>query len=213
MHKNYNSGLWYSSDQIGGFNTVLVLGYQRSGTSMVAGVLHSLGIHMGDELIEPEFVYEDDKLGKAMKRSFGYKPIINDYNARFNLWGFKRQGCNLQMAKRIKHFKMPLVIHITRDINAVSKRTSSLFGKPFRKHFMQDLKRQFDISKAAINLQCPVLFCSYEKIILNPESFIDMLLNVLDMQIDENLYAKIVNSISANPAHYLDASPIKVVVH
>lgn len=44
---------------------VIVLGFHRSGTSMIAGILHKLGVHMGNDLImgttehNPKGYYED----------------------------------------------------------------------------------------------------------------------------------------------------------
>ena len=46
---------------------IIVVGTGRSGTSMVAGVLHALGVHMGDKLIGPT---TDNPLGHWEDREF-----------------------------------------------------------------------------------------------------------------------------------------------
>ena len=50
---------------------VLVAGTGRSGTSLVAGILQRLGVHMGDEFPEPwRFGYQRDFFGTFEEKSF-----------------------------------------------------------------------------------------------------------------------------------------------
>jgi len=64
--------------------TVMVLGVERGGTSMVAGILRGLGVNMGDRAgfnhEDPQFLTDDpDVLGKR----------IQNRNKQADVWGFK----------------------------------------------------------------------------------------------------------------------------
>ena len=64
--------------------TLVVLGVERGGTSMVAGVLRALGVPMGDRAglnhEDPAFLKDDpDKLRRA----------IRTRNKQHDMWGFK----------------------------------------------------------------------------------------------------------------------------
>lgn len=81
---NINSGMLAVSLTPEKPKTILVIGYERSGTSMVAGALSRLGVFVGDSFQDP--VFEDERLGMALKKNRGYGAVIDDYNARYNQW-------------------------------------------------------------------------------------------------------------------------------
>ena len=88
---------------------ICVLGPHRSGTSAVAGVLHHLGIHMGDDLIgpghgNPKGHFEDREFVELHDRIIGdwkkpalrvapywteYKALIARRNQAHRVWGVK----------------------------------------------------------------------------------------------------------------------------
>lgn len=70
--------------------TVLVLGVARSGTSIVSGALHHLGVFTGDYSKDP--VYEDVRLSNAIKSNDwnSVEEVIRDYDSKYSLWAYKR---------------------------------------------------------------------------------------------------------------------------
>ncbi len=204
IHQYQNSGLFYNSDQTGGFQTILVIGYERSGTSMVAGILHRLGIFIGDDFQAP--VYEDARLGDAIRNKKNYLQIIEQYNQRHRIWGLKRPVCNRAILKNLKRFSRPLIIHICRDPVAVSARTSQAYSRGFERDFLHNFQAQLRLSKAIGKITSPILYCSYEKILASPEVFVDQLVRILALPpIEKRLYHAIINSIKPGPREYLQA--------
>lgn len=72
--------------------TVIVLGCARSGTSMIAGVLHHLGVSVGRrhddatfEDIDLSLAFENHKFDEA-------ESIIAEYNEAHDVWAWKRPG-------------------------------------------------------------------------------------------------------------------------
>lgn len=110
---------------------IVVLGIHRGGTSAVAGVLHHLGVHMGDDLLPPsehnprgyfedrEFVDLHDLIigdWKDPQPNFGpyretYTTLIREREQQHELWGIK----DPRMC-----FVFPYFAEIARDAHAVS---------------------------------------------------------------------------------------------
>lgn len=67
-----------------------MLGVARSGTSIVSGALHHLGVFTGDLSTDP--VYEDVRLSNAFKTADwgAVDALIHEYNDRHRIWGYKR---------------------------------------------------------------------------------------------------------------------------
>lgn len=78
------------SSWAGNPRTIVVLGVARSGTSIVSGALHHLGVFTGDLSKDP--VYEDVRLSSALQtaRWHSVEDVIRDYNDRFQVWAYKR---------------------------------------------------------------------------------------------------------------------------
>lgn len=201
MHRNSNIGHHYTGgDDI---RTVLIVGSNRSGTSMLAGTLHLMGVFMG-ATANPPF-YEDGRLASALKRGGHYKEIIQDYN-QHPLWGFKRPSANKFIFKNVKQFRQPLFIHLHRDPVAVASRTSQMMKTQFLYQIKKTSRKQIRILKRVnkIAKKYPVFYCSYEKILLYPDRFVDKLSEILVIDITTDQRKKIIEFIHPENRHYLD---------
>ena len=69
--------------------TLLITGLARSGTSMLAGMLQSAGIWLGDHVYEP--INEDAEIAQMLRaRDFArLDALIARHNAKAPVWGFK----------------------------------------------------------------------------------------------------------------------------
>ena len=83
--------------------TIIVLGVARSGTSIISGALHHLGVFTGDFSRDP--VYEDVRLSNALKTTEWKKveEVVHEYDSRYQVWGYKRPNI-VQAAQRMGRF-------------------------------------------------------------------------------------------------------------
>ena len=112
---------------------VIVLGLYRSGTSAVAGVLHHLGVMMGERFDEPSTAnpkgyFEDLDFKDFHKQIMEGKDVDEDYvnlikarEAKYDLWGVKDpQLCSL-LPKLTENLSVDhYLINVERPINEVA---------------------------------------------------------------------------------------------
>lgn len=186
--------------------TVVVLGPARGGTTMVASVLQSLGISMGEKLGP---VLEDVALSRAVESRdvARLKDIVARRNAAHPLWGWKRpsalkyadvwQGC----------FRNPYIIAIFRDPFAIANRNRiSMLSDVFQsmERSVQQLGLLVDILSRQ---QGPVLLCSYEKALISPETFVRAVDSFLELNAAER-WPDVIRRVKQSPQEYLEASRI-----
>lgn len=186
--------------------TVLVLGLARGGTTMVASVLQALGVFMGEKLGP---VLEDVALSEAVesRNTFQLKQIIAKRDAIHPVWGWKRPS-SIEFSKVWEgNFRNPYVIAIFRDPFAIANRNRiSMLSDIFQN--MEHSVHQLSLFVKLLRQQkCPVLLCSYEKVLAFPEAFVQS----VDEFIGLNAYASWPEAICRiNPAskEYLESSRI-----
>ena len=96
-------------------NTVVIVGVQRGGTSMVAGVARELGVNLGKNLgnnhEDPEFLSKDlDKI----------RNVIASRNQSFDVWGWKMPHSSEYLLELLADVRNPFVIVVVRNLLAVS---------------------------------------------------------------------------------------------
>ena len=75
------------------------MGLARSGTSMMATILKTLGVFIGDSLTDGSL--EDKEISKLMEVSSNdeaLKKIISQRNNNHKIWGWKRPGAFKKIA-------------------------------------------------------------------------------------------------------------------
>lgn len=84
--------------------TVVVVGLPRGGTSMVAGVLHRIGIPTGEGR-----VVEDQDLGGAFDKGDDdrFRELIAAKNVAHDVWGWKRQASHGRLEFVDQSFRNP----------------------------------------------------------------------------------------------------------
>jgi hypothetical protein len=151
--------------------TYLLCGVQRSGTSMVAAVLHALGVDMGRGGLN----HED---AEFLARPREVEAIVADRNVK-PIWGFKIPEFALSLDHFAKILRHPVFVLIFRNPVSILdsamvrgdgdycqgiERISSYFGAMLR--FARESKE-------------PVVLISYERAASNPIQFIDEVTRVL----------------------------------
>ncbi|OGS95972.1 MAG: hypothetical protein A3H31_03220 [Gallionellales bacterium RIFCSPLOWO2_02_FULL_57_47] len=162
--------------------TLIVLGAPRGGTSMVAGVLHHLGVYMGSDLLP---TFEDPSLSTLMLqgRDEELKQAIIDRNQTHSDWGWKFPGQSvLEVLPKISgELRNPYFLVIYRDIFAIANRNSiSAYGDLFE-NMKSALNYYTELGEFLASNKSPAMLISYEKVMLNPEVFVEKLRMFLGM--------------------------------
>ena len=198
--RNINQGFYFKGVVKKPFRSVLVVGIERSGTSMVAGVLSQLGVFMGDSC--SDITYEDERLGALMKTRQKWRGVIEEY-CQYPIWGFKRPSCNFLTLKRLRYFPSPLVIYIARDVVSVSTRCAQVYNRPFDQELNRVLVAQSKLTKKLASCRSPVLYLSYEKVLSKPDDFVALLCNYLDIMPTQTQLDQTYDFIQPEPESYL----------
>lgn len=189
--------------------TVIVLGIARGGTSLVAGMLHALAIPMGDESSPPLFEDElltraiqpprrqrsDGRaikdffpgvaatIGQRLQRSKSQRTaaqeIISDYNARFDIWGYKKPSAYEWITAHYREFRNPVFLLIMKDPIAIAVRKNNLYDYETETSIINALKQYEKMMRFLSKNALPAFIFSYEKLMENPAAVIPELCGFL----------------------------------
>lgn len=184
--------------------TFIVTGLHRSGTSLVASILQQAGLFIGNEA--NDIVYEDLDIAKALAAPNRevLRQIIDIRNADHPRWGFKYPSLYRALdAVELRCFDRPRVIVTFRDPVSMAVRTSlSEYRESMRA--MHDIITDQTAMIAFIGeLSCPNLLLSYEKILMFPQDFIDVMLEFCGIPRSNELRARLLAMIEPNRPSYL----------
>lgn len=184
--------------------TFIVTGLHRSGTSLVAALLRQAGLFIGGDA--NDVVYEDQEIAKPLttRDRTALRQLIATRNADHPRWGFKYPRlCHALKAADLDWFDRPRVIVTFRDPVSMAVRTSlSEYREPMRA--MADIIADQAAMMAFIGeLGCPSLLLSYEKMLMFPQDFIDVMLAFCDIPRRGELRARLLAVIEPNRPRYL----------
>jgi len=166
--------------------TVIIIGTPRGGTSAVAGVVHRLGIPMGENLPNN---YEDQDFIPANRSNF--RSVIAARNEQHTTWGFKFPNAGSYLADFAEDFTNPVLIIVERDAAASLKRIMRRQKAPAMDVMAGILKRKLDNARLAESLQWPLLYVSYEKLVQYKSSAITELADFLNQNVTPEQVASI----------------------
>lgn len=185
--------------------TVIVLGVERGGTSMVAGSLAKLGIYMGDTI---SAVYEDPQFAHYLKTNDKTKArqLIAARNGSHEIWGLKKPSARLYTASWVRLFRNPVFVVVFRDIMAVANRRAVSRGMKVTDGMNDALNRYGDILHFISTARRPSLLVSYEKALLKPSDYVHSLADFLGIDLTAVNPADCLNFIQPSPEAYRRAS-------
>ncbi len=141
-----------------GPKTVVVLGVERGGTSMVAGVIRAMGISMGERAglnhEDPRFLTEDhDRL----------RPYIAQRNQQAAVWGFKMPKASLHLDFFAKVLRNPVYVVAYRNpVSIVDSWEQRGAGQAL--DVLERINQyQSSLSDFFRNTNAPVLLVNYER--------------------------------------------------
>lgn len=208
-NKLINSGysfLNFNLEEKRKFKTYVILGLGRSGTSMVAGTLHTLGIYMGDKL---GHTYEDPVLSAICeKKDFkSAKEMIDKRNKEYSQWGWKRPSSVNYIEKMEDMFEDVIFLVVWRDIFAIANRNKISMEYDLIESMEQSIKSYRRLLSFVNSTTKPTVLISYEKAMLKKDTFIELLCNLTNIK-DESKKDDAQLFITNNPKEYLNSSRI-----
>ena len=177
--------------------TVVIFGAARGGTTIVARVVQSLGIHLGDDI---GINLEDDafnlqklqllpsKEPEALKASL--LQTIQERNQARDVWGWKYPNAARYLPLILPALRNPLFICVFRDCISTSSRMlgpKMSKGKNPLNVLDVNLNTQMENLRLMRNSNVPSLLCSYEKSISDPTDFVKTLANFLGVNFNKRV--------------------------
>ncbi len=191
-----------------GTRTLIVSGVARSGTSMIARVLHGAGVFMGDDM--DQIVFEDHAFALLFENGgFDAKALgrlRRQRDARHPVWGFKRPHLHVQGTAAVTAFRNPRVILTVRDPVAIAERNAIAEQRDPANSLtaaMEDLQAMLHFAQS---LTCPVLLVSYEKAVRQPSRFIARLLEFCGIELEQAAQQRLVGLVEPERPAYLQSA-------
>ena len=186
--------------------TFVVLGNYRGGTTMIAGVLMALGVHMGNP--STMRIHRED-------RDFWQQPchvvqtLISWRNKHHDVWGWKDPAV-VNYVERL-HLRNPHYIAIFRDPWAVAKSEEARQGSihfPEKFTTVESAMMRVNQTNAKIvdflDFQpAPVFMTSYEHWIRFTVSELTRLKDFLDVPVSRDQFLDACDSINFDPGFYM----------
>lgn len=163
--------------QDGEHKTVVIVGVQRGGTSMVAGVARELGIDLGTNLgnnhEDPEFLSHDadEILGVVERR-----------NADKDVWGWKMPHASEYLDRVVPELRNPFVIVVFRNVLAMAESQMKRSEASFENAFKFSSRRLAQVCEMVPTVDAPLMLVNYEKAIAEPTRFVDEMVRFLRLQ-------------------------------
>lgn len=188
--------------------TLILSGVARSGTSMVARVLHGAGVYLGDHM--DRVVFEDNEFSALFDQAEldldQFQTLLHRRDDQFPIWGFKRPHLHVHGPAPLRLCRNPFVVLTVRDPVAIAERNAiSEQRDPLQSMSLaiDDLQQMLHFSRA---LECPVMLISYEKAVSQPAGFVTRLLEFCGLHVDEAEIAPLVALVEPDRPAYIDGA-------
>jgi len=147
--------------------TLIVFGSARGGTSMVAGCLAGMGVHMGNNIPQnyedPEFVAQPIE---AMKETIERK------NTHHKKWGWKYPEAGKYLNELKDSVTNPRFIVVFRDLVAISNKQKNTNNVIYESALMANSLLIQQNIMLILSWQVPTLLVSYEKALSSNKDFL-----------------------------------------
>lgn len=169
--------------------TVPITGHPRGGTTMVAAVVHALGIYLGPDEDLKDFHFEDQRMHQTDLMQL--YPCIRDRNSQHARWGWKDPSGIETIRNVIYALRNPRVLLVFRDPMAIAMgemRVDETFDYPRRslEQLMEVYqRREQHLIDFALRSQVPVMLVSYEKAMEQPRMFIEDIIGFLRLDVSQ----------------------------
>lgn len=149
--------------------TIVVLGCARSGTSMIAGTLHKLGVSVGRR--HDDATFEDIDLSNAFESGSlsEAEAIISEYNDKHAIWAWKRPGLLKYFDQTKGKLRNPYYIAIFKDVFSIANRNRISMEADVLHNMGSVIQDHLKLLEILKSLNSPCLMLSNEKVLQNKE--------------------------------------------
>ena len=186
--------------------TIVVMGLARSGTSMMATILKTLGVFIGDSLTKGSL--EDKEISNLMEASSDdetLKKIISQRNKSHKIWGWKRPGAFKKIAKYENLLRNPFYIFMTRDLAAISLRRSIAVNTKINDNLFQAQKQYLSYINFISSTALPSLIIPNEIANSDKDFFIESIVEFLGLDCNKKQIKESKKIIQPNNNSYLQS--------
>jgi hypothetical protein len=191
------------------FKTIVVLGVERGGTSMAAGIIRALGVDMGRRAglnhEDPRFITEDE--GKLVG-------VIKARNEEASVWGFKMPKAVNKLEFFEQHLRNPYYIVVHRNLAAVA----DSWNQRGAGQYLDVIERALDYHRLIVDhlrqTKRPALIINYERSVRDKDETVREIAGFLDLSVDEEAIKRAVEMITGDgkgyvnlPEHFFNVEP------
>ena len=186
--------------------TFIVIGATRGGTSMVAGVLHHLGVNMVSTL--PSTVYERLDLSLAIEGDTADEAnnIIASLNTQYKIWGWKRPDSIYHTEKWQDKFRNPHYIFVFRDLFVIANRNRISMLHDVIDNIQTANEHYRLMTEFLKKTKAPTLLISYEKAIMNQQYFVENMSKFVGSKQSKEMIENALKFIQTDNQEYLEES-------
>lgn len=190
----------------GAEKTVLVIGYKRQASSLLARCLLALNIFMGDDV--DNWHVEDKRLSKSLKRTTAFsgagelKKVIADYDKRNAIWGFKNSAKNYAVLNNLKRFRNPVLLYICRDPIATARQSAHEKPEELRKDIIKSALHGYLLSRKIFSSGQTAVFISYERLLTHPAEIVYELAGLLGLTVSSHAVERIVTMLGSEQEQF-----------
>lgn len=184
--------------------TFVVLGAARGGTSMLAGVVHHLGVPMGRNL---SAVYEDVEVCNPMEAGdrAAVQAIVLARNQAHDLWGFKRPAALGYLHKYQSELRNPELLVVFRDPFAIAQRNHLSIDREILPGLRDASLLNAQLIELVASTRLRTLLVSYEKALLDPPTLVGSVAAFIGVK-ESELLRRAERSIRPGNGKYLEQS-------
>ncbi len=199
--------------------TIIIIGPPRSGTSMVAGALHNMGVFLGRSAESP--IFEDNRLDSAFVSEPGSEPeskrlldAIAEYNASHQVWAYKRPTLAIKHIRLIHScFRNPLYIFCFRDILSTANRNRISAGADLLTSMESALSGFGEMVRFLGEAHPDALLLSYEKALSDKDAFLVELMEFCGLETSAERVRMAADFVTPTPKGYVEYSERARDVH
>ncbi|WP_343066721.1 glycosyltransferase [Dissulfurirhabdus thermomarina] len=212
MEQLVNKGLFVMGEpEAAQPRTIVVVGPARSGTSMVAGALHHLGLFMGTSAVDP--VFEDQDLSRAMDGwnadgGAAARRIVAAYDREHEAWGWKRPSAVGYLERTHGILRRPHYIITFKDIFSISNRNRISMKSDILANMRRNHREYGQVLDFLERFRPPALLVSYEKALRFKEELVEALAGFCGLAPTPDAVRKVLDFVSPDRPQYLDLTRI-----
>lgn len=184
--------------------TYVIVGNNRGGATMVAGVAHLLGLDLKfinpGNLEDPEFANgsrgiiatgSTDSAAAQTDQISSLSSVIDSRNSEFDVWGWKDPYADAYLPQIIGELRNPHLIVVWRDPAATATSMMVANDTGADDAFTEVLEQQLRYWRLVHELKVPALMVSYERGRLRPAELAEEMAAFLGMDLTDDLVAQI----------------------